>query len=86
MAEETINVKIKMTSNNNVYDVTSSKSATILEFKGLVKEKSGLQENEQNLVYKGKILADDKLLSDYGVQNDHTIILVKKYVAEDKKG
>ena len=32
------------------------------------------------MVYKGRILADEKLISDYNVANDHTIILVKTIV------
>jgi ubiquilin len=82
---ENINVKIKMSSNNQTYEVSVAPENTILEFKQLISEKSGLKENEQNLVYKGKILADDKILKDYNIQNDHTIILVKKFVDTEKK-
>lgn len=83
MSEENINVKVKMTSNNSVYDIQISPTASVLDLKKDLTEKSGLKDNEQNLVYKGKILADDKNLNDYNVQNDHTIILVKKYVATE---
>lgn len=38
----------------------------------------------QNLIYKGRILSDEKTLNDYNIQNDHTIILVKKVQQEPK--
>lgn len=78
-----ISVKVKMTSNNQTYDVSISPESTVLDFKKAISEKSGLGEKEQNLVYKGRILADDKLVKDYNIQNDHTIILVKKFVEKE---
>jgi ubiquilin len=80
---DTINVKVKMTSNNQVFEIATTCEASILEFKQAVSEKSGLTEKEQNLVYKGKILSDEKLVKDYNIQNDHTIILVKKFVEKE---
>jgi hypothetical protein len=59
---DTINVKVKMTSNNQVFEISTSSESTILDFKKAISEKSGLTEKEQNLVYKGKILADEKLV------------------------
>lgn len=78
MSEENINVKVKMTSNNATYDIPITKTATILDLKKALVKDSTLTEEQQNLVYKGRILADDKLISDYNIQNDHTIILVKR--------
>jgi uncharacterized ubiquitin-like protein YukD len=70
-----------MSTNNTLFDVIISKSATVKELKSSCSEadKSNISSLEQNLVYKGRILADEKLLSDYNIANDHTIILVKKY-------
>ena len=79
MSEDLITLKIKMTMNNILFDVPISKSSTVLELKTKSEEQSKIKPEEQNLVYKGRILADEKLLSDYNIQNDHTIILVKKY-------
>jgi uncharacterized protein YxjI len=81
--EENINVKVKMTSNNATYEINISQGSTILDLKKALFKKSTLKESEQNLVYKGRILADDKLISDYNIQNDHTIILVKKFVCKN---
>lgn len=82
MSDDTITLKIKMSMNNTLFDVSISKSATVKELKDACSaaDKSNISAPEQNLVYKGRILADEKLLSDYNIANEHTIILVKKYV------
>jgi ubiquilin len=85
MSDEQINLKVKQTSNNTTFDISISKSASVIELKKACSEHTKLTEKEQNLVYKGRILADDKNLSDYNVQNDHTIILVKKFVEKEEK-
>jgi len=82
MSDDTITLKIKMSLNNSLFEISISKSATVKELKDACSsaDKSNVSAPEQNLVYKGRILADEKLLSDYNIANDHTIILVKKYV------
>jgi len=81
MSDDTITLKIKMSMNNSLFEVSISKSATVKELKTACSDadKSNISPTEQNLVYKGRILADEKLLSDYNIGNEHTIILVKKY-------
>lgn len=84
MSDDQLNVKVKMTSNNQTFDISVSKSGLVLDLKKACVEKTGLKESEQNLVYKGRILADDKNIADYNIGNDHTLILVKKYSQESK--
>ena len=79
MSEENITIKIKMSMNNTTFEVTIAKSATINELKESCKTSSGINPPEQNLVYRGRILVDEKLISDYNIANEHTIILVKKH-------
>ena len=83
--EQQINIKIKLTNNNLNFDVKLLPSQTVLDLKKACSEQAGLTEKEQNLVYKGRILADEKLVKDYNIQNDHTIILVKKMSNSEKK-
>lgn len=71
-----ITIKIKLTNNNTTFDVKILSNASVTELKKACVEKSTYAIEEQNMVYKGRILADEKIISDYGVQNDHTIILV----------
>ena len=78
--DEEIQVKIKMTANAQVYTVKVSKSDTIQVLKEKVQKETSIPPESQNLVYKGRILANEKLVSDYKIENDHTIILVKKHI------
>ena len=79
--EEEIQVKIKMTSNAQVYSVKVTKSETIQSLKEKVEKETSIPAASQNLVYKGRILSNEKLVSDYKIENDHTIILVKKHTS-----
>jgi len=75
---EEITIKIKKTNNSSVFEMKIVKSASVLELKEKIHEKIGVDSNRQSLVYKGKILIDEKTLADYQVENDHTLILVEK--------
>ena len=68
-----------MTSNAKVYTVKVLKSDTIQILKEKVQKESEIPPESQNLVYKGRILSNEKLISDYKIENDHTIILVKRH-------
>ncbi len=82
-----INIKIKQTSTNTTLDITISKESTVLELKNIIEEKTQIVPDLQNLVYKGRILSNNSTLSEYKLENDHCIILVKKHVekTEEKK-
>ncbi len=51
-------------------------SSTITEVKRVIAEKEGPAPAEQKLVYKGKILENSTVLSDFGVEGEITIYLV----------
>jgi len=73
-----IEVNIKLSSNNKIYNLPIRKSDTVLKLKEYCKILSNIPEDQQNLLYKGKILLDEKLINFYNIENDHNIILVKK--------
>ena len=75
-----IEINIKLASNNKIYNLPIRKSDTILKLKEYCKIISNIPEDQQNLLYKGKILLDEKLINYYNIENDHNIILVKKEV------
>ena len=79
--DDEIQVKIKMTSNAQVYTIKVLKSDTIQILKEKCEKETSIPPQSQNLVYKGRILSNEKLVSDYKIENDHTIILVKKHTA-----
>ena len=75
---EHIEVNIKLASNNLIYNLPIRKSETILKLKEFCQIISNIPPDQQNLLYKGKILLDEKLIKDYDIENTHEIILVKK--------
>ncbi len=85
MSDEEIKVKVKMTSNATVYTVTVNKTCTVEELKKACEKETSIPPESQNLVFKGRILDNTKKIDEYGLQNDNTIILVKKVNPQEKK-
>jgi len=79
---EEIEVNIKIKENNRIYNIPIRKSDTILKLKEYCKIISNIPQDQQNLIFKGKILSDEKLINDYNIDNNNDIFLVKK---EDPK-
>jgi len=79
---EEIEVNIKLAANNQIYSLPIRKSETILKLKEYCQIISNIPPAQQNLLYKGKILSNEKLIKDYDIKNNHEIILVKE---EEKK-
>ena len=71
-----ITIKIKQNSTNLNFDITISKLSSVLDLKKECALQSNIEESAQNLVYKGRLLSDDKMLQDYDIKNDHTIIII----------
>jgi hypothetical protein len=57
-------------------DVERPKTMTVLELKEKVKAKTGIDTDQQRLLYGGKQLEDENLLTDYGLQNNSVLFLV----------
>mmetsp|Transcript_6946 Transcript_6946/g.11604 ORF Transcript_6946/g.11604 Transcript_6946/m.11604 type:complete len:520 (+) Transcript_6946:79-1638(+) len=70
----TVNVKC---SNADKYEVNTTASATVSEFKGALADVSGVAVADQRLIYKGRVLKDDLALDFYGVEDGQTVHLVK---------
>ena len=64
-------------SNGDRFDVEVASDATVPQCKErIARIKAELVANRQRLVYKGRILEDDRALSDYGVVDKATLFLV----------
>ena len=75
---EEIEVNIKLSAENQVYYISIRKLDKILKLKEHCKIISNIPIDQQNLFYKGKMLINEKLISDYNIENNHDILLVKK--------
>ena len=75
---EEIEVIIKLSPKNQIYYISIRKSDTILKLKEYCQFLSKIPPDQQNLLYKGKILLNEKLISDYNIENNQDILLVKK--------
>ena len=73
-----IEVNIQLAATNKIYNLPIRKSDTILRLKEYCKILSNIPQDQQNLLYKGKKLINEKHISDYNIENDQTIMLVKK--------
>eukprot|EP00249_Psilotum_nudum_P017664 c26431_g2_i1 orf=378-2036(+) len=63
--------------NGNKFSVEVDLGVTVLMFKSILSEKSDIPADQQRLIYKGRVLKDDSSLESYGLQNDHTVHLVR---------
>ena len=53
-------------SNGNKFTVEVDLGATVLALKGLLVERSEIPADQQRLIYKGRVLKDEHVLSSYG--------------------
>lgn len=77
-----IEVNIKLAQNNHLYTLPIRKLDTIYKLKEYCQVLSQIPQDQQNLFYEGKILLNEKLISDYNIEDNHNILLEKK---EDQK-
>jgi len=75
---EQIEVKIKLQTNKLNYDMLIGRSDKIEKLKEYCEKISDIHPDQQILIYKGIILSNEKLISDYNIDNGHNIILKKK--------
>ncbi|KAL4070275.1 hypothetical protein J3A83DRAFT_4094779 [Scleroderma citrinum] len=57
--------------------ITISTEKTVLDLKKAIAEKSDVEAERQRLIYSGRVLKDEDLISVYKIQSSHTIHMVK---------
>ncbi|PKU61813.1 Ubiquitin [Dendrobium catenatum] len=62
--------------NGNKFILQVEPSETISNMKVMIKEKQGINTDEQRLVYAEKELKDERTLAYYNIQKDNTIYLI----------
>ena len=81
----TITVTIRL-SNADKVNVEIETTSSILALKQKIEAKLNVAAAQQRLIYKGRVLKDDVALEFYGIQNEHTVHMVKGSGASGPNG
>ncbi|KAJ7637722.1 hypothetical protein DFH06DRAFT_1219063 [Mycena polygramma] len=76
VAAQEIQINVKGPSELKL-QITITTDKTVLELKQAIAEKSDVEAERQRLIYSGRVLKDEDLLSVYKIQSTHTIHMVK---------
>jgi ubiquilin len=78
MSEEAAQIQINVKGPSELkLQITISTDKTVLDLKQAIAEKSDVEADRQRLIYSGRVLKDEDLLSVYKIQSTHTIHMVK---------
>jgi len=70
--------KIIRGENNESKEITIKYLDTVLQVKGIIEKLSGVQVDQQRVIFAGKQLEDRRILSEYGIQKESTILVIPK--------
>ncbi|XP_047322118.1 ubiquitin-like domain-containing protein CIP73 [Impatiens glandulifera] len=76
-----LNVK---TLDSRIYKFNVDKNMPVSVFKEKIANETGLPIVQQRLIFRGKVLKDDQLLSEYHVDNGHTLHLVERQPSDSQ--
>ena len=77
-----INIKIKTTYSPEINTVTVKSDCKVVDIMKEIEKYSKIPPDGQKLIFKGKILKPEELISNYKIENDITLIMVKTFKAE----
>ncbi|KAI3716762.1 hypothetical protein L1987_67876 [Smallanthus sonchifolius] len=80
-SESTVEINIK-TLDSQLHSFIVDKNMPVSTFKANIASKVGLQVEQQRLIFRGKVLKDEDLLSEYHVESGHTLHLVDRQPSE----
>ncbi|KAL8226915.1 hypothetical protein R6Q57_016747 [Mikania cordata] len=80
-SESTMEINIK-TLDSQLHNFVVDKNMPVSKFKENIASEIGLSVEQQRLIFRGKMLKDDDLLSEYYVENGHTLHLVARQPSE----
>ena len=81
-----INIKIKYNKGEVILkELTLLTDMTIEELRLIIEEEFKIPSYKQNLIYRGKMLQNEKKLEDYNISNNDIILLIEKIGEEKEK-
>uniref|UniRef100_A0A5B6ZUL4 Ubiquitin-like domain-containing protein n=1 Tax=Davidia involucrata TaxID=16924 RepID=A0A5B6ZUL4_DAVIN len=82
-SESIVELNIK-TLDSQIYTFHVNKNMPVLLFKEKIASEVGLPVGQQRLIFRGKVLKDDHLLSEYYVESGHTLHLVARQPSQSQ--
>lgn len=82
-SESTVELNIK-TLDSQIYTFEVDKNMPVSSFKEKIANKIGVPIGQQRLIFRGKVLKDEHVLSEYHVENGHTLHLVERQPAQSQ--
>ncbi|XWS14398.1 hypothetical protein CRYUN_Cryun35bG0005900 [Craigia yunnanensis] len=82
-SDSLVELKIK-TLDSNICSFLVEKNTPVSLFKERIAKELGVPVGQQRLIFRGKVLKDDHLLSEYHVENGHTLHLVERQTAQSQ--
>ncbi|KAF3446864.1 hypothetical protein FNV43_RR12044 [Rhamnella rubrinervis] len=82
-SDATLEINIK-TLDSRIYSFQVDKNMPVSLFKDKIANEIGVPVGQQRLIFRGKVLKDNHLLSEYHVENGHTLHLVVRQPAESQ--
>ncbi|KAL0438333.1 UNVERIFIED_CONTAM: Ubiquitin domain-containing protein DSK2 [Sesamum latifolium] len=76
-SDSNLQLNIK-TLDSRIYSFNVDKNMVVSAFKEKIAGQSGVPVGQQRLIFRGKVLKDDHLLSEYNVENGDTLHLVER--------
>ncbi|XP_027149385.1 ubiquitin-like domain-containing protein CIP73 isoform X1 [Coffea eugenioides] len=81
--ESTVELNIK-TLDSQIYSFHADKDMPVSALKEKIASQIGVPVEQQRLIFRGKVLKDDHLLSEYYVENGHTLHLVERQATQQQ--
>ncbi|XP_062163600.1 ubiquitin-like domain-containing protein CIP73 isoform X2 [Alnus glutinosa] len=82
-SDSTVQLNIK-TLDSHIYSFQVDKNMPVSSFKEKIANEIGIPVGQQRLIFRGRVLKDDHLLSEYHVENGHTLHLVERQPAQSQ--
>ncbi|XVE56243.1 hypothetical protein DITRI_Ditri03aG0222700 [Diplodiscus trichospermus] len=82
-SDSLVDLKIK-TLDSKIFSFLVNKNTSVSLFKEKIAKELGVPVGQQRLIFRGKVLKDEHLLSEYHVENGHTLHLVERQPAQSQ--